>query len=361
VFIMSMIIILIASKYLTFGLVLALVVLSVWAVWPLLKAIGYMVSAPELMGHRTRALGAVAGLGLLLVIALGLVPARASAYAAGTVEPVVEAPVRTGEDGFLTTVVVGAGQAVTKDQPLFVLESPENRAELARAEARLKKAQAEFDRAITGSPAEEEVSRLAVERARAERDRAAERAAALTVRSPAAGVMVPPTSALEPENLAGRYFARGVMLGTVVSPDDLVVRVLVSDKEAAYLFHRMQDAHHDPDHPEAYVRVRGGGGTSVPARIVRIVPAGSRDMAKSSLSTATGGDITPDPDDTSGRKSLVPQFVIEVKAEDGAHADRTTARWVPGLRARVRFALPREPLFDQWWRKASQYLQGRLG
>jgi hypothetical protein len=84
-------------------------------------------------------------------------------------------------------------------------------------------------------------------------------------------------------------------------------------------------------------------------------------MAKSSLSTATGGDITPDPDDTSGRKSLVPQFVIEVKAEDGAHADRTTARWVPGLRARVRFALPREPLFDQWWRKASQYLQGRLG
>src|SRR5204862_3624227 len=45
-----------SPKYLTIGAVIAVVAGAAWIVWPILKGIGYLLTSPQLLGRRARAL-----------------------------------------------------------------------------------------------------------------------------------------------------------------------------------------------------------------------------------------------------------------------------------------------------------------
>jgi putative peptide zinc metalloprotease protein len=363
-FVMVSILMVVASRYLGLGMALAAVLVAVWVVWPLVKAVGFMVSAPQLIGHRPRAIGVTLGALALLLGVLGLVPAPAGSVASGVIGPAVQRPVRVPEGGFLVRAAAAPGAAVGADQALFEFESRELMTDLAMARARLKKAEAEYNKAsLRGTRPEERVAAREVENARAERDRLEQRAGALEILAPASGTFVVANpSVLDPANLEGRYFKRGTLLGFVSSLDDRIVRVAVSDKEAAYIFRQSDIAaalrRGEADTIELPVRIRVPGqfGETVRGHSARRVPAGSRDLPDASLGTAAGGAFAPDPDDSSGHRTLVPLFVLEIRG-DAALPES----WKPGLRASVRFDLPPEPLLSQWWRRAQQYVKGRLG
>jgi putative peptide zinc metalloprotease protein len=362
-FVMVSILFMIASRYLGLGMALAAVLIAVWVAWPVMKGIGFLMSSPQLVGHRPRAWGVtLAALGVVLFV-LGVVPAPAGSVAIGVIEASVHKPVRVAEAGFLVGAPAAPGARVEADRPLFVLESPELMTDLAMARARVKKAQAQYAHAsLRGTRSEERVAAREVQHFEAERDRILQRVANLELTAPAPGsFVVANPSLLDPSNLQGRYFKRGTLLGYVSSVDDLIVRVAVSDKEAAYLFRQSDIAaalrRGMADELEMPVRIRVPGefGQTIHGRSVRRFPAGSRDLPQPSLGTAAGGDIAPDPDDTSGQRTLVPLFMLEIKP------DSVPKGWKPGLRARVRFDLPKQPLLTQWWRTAQQYVKGRLG
>ncbi len=360
--VMVAIILLIASRYLSLGAVVAGTVLVVWFVWPLLKGVGYLASAPALIGHRARAVGAVGGMVAVLAAAVGAVPVPGAAYASGSIEPVTQSPVRVGEEGFLAQVLASPGAEVRQGDVLFVMSSPEAQTDLAVARARVRQAKAELDKASEKPQADQLLAQRSLERYEADLRRVMERVEALTVRAGVDGRFVPVASVgSDPANLEGRFCSRGVQLGNVATTGHLVVRLSVSDKDAAYIFRQTgMDGAAPPgtgDVPPSRVsiRVRGLAAEVVPGRITRKVPAGSRDMSEHSLSTTAGGDVAPDPNEPSGRRSLIPQFVVDVAPIE------PVLKWQPGLRARVRFSLPAEPLAQQWWRKLRQYLKGRLG
>jgi putative peptide zinc metalloprotease protein len=363
VFVMVSILLIVASKYLGLGMALAAVLIAVWVVWPLLKGIGFLLSSPQLMGHRPRAFAVTLVMIALVGVALGVVPAPAGTVALGTIEPSVHKPLRVGESGFLAEVRAAPGEVLKHDEPVFVLSSPELRTDLATAEARLDKAEAEYEKAdLRGTRAEARLAVREVDRARAERDRLAQRRHDLTLESPADGTFVVANAdIIDPANLNGRFFKRGTLIGYVSSLDDVVVRVAVSDKEAAYLFSQSDIAEGLKkgliENVDLAVRIRVPGrfGETVTGHFVRGVGAGTRELMDPALATATGGDIAPDPEDTSGRRTLLSQFILEIKP------DRAPEGWLPGLRARVRFDLPPEPLLKQWWRVAQQYVKGRIG
>ncbi|TVQ61632.1 MAG: PqqD family peptide modification chaperone [Phycisphaerales bacterium] len=364
IFILFAIVLLISTQYLTIGIALAVVAIAIMGVWPILKLIGYLAGSPKLSGHRARAVGVSLGALAIGVVALGLVPAPAAVYAAGAVEARRDAPVRVPESGYIDRVLVAPGQAVALGEPLFELRSPELRADVRTAEAGVMGALANLDAAAINSPAAEQIARGRLHVYQATLERLEERADALTVRAPVAGRFIaePGTN---PPDLVGLYADRGVKLGRVATTDDPIVRAFLADRDHAYAFGTTRpvelhpaSATTTPAEPASNLRrvayrVRGDAGRVVPARLLRTAPVGSRDLENPALATAVGGDVRLDPNDPDQRRTLTPQFLIELEPETA------NAGVGIGQRARVRLDLPRAPLAAQWWRRAMQYLESR--
>lgn len=348
------ILLIIASRYTTLGLVLAVVAGCVWLIWPMLKGIGYLASSPKLIGRRMRAITIVGGFVLVVSVLLGAIPMPAGGYASGVVEPMVRRPLRAVEPGIVARVLVEPGRMVRAGEPVFVLENEETTAALAGAKARLEQASAELDQAQVESAAKSRIARERLHVARATAEHAQRRVEDLVIRAPAAGRLVPASgTASDLRNLPGHYVQRGTLLGSIATTDTLVVRALVSDRQQAYLFPAGFDAQRERRSPRAKIRVRGRAGRVIPAAITRVQGAGMRTLETPALSARAGGDVLMDP--TNPKRTLVPHFTIElVPAGDDAvlHA---------GLRARVRIGIGSRPLIVQWWRRARQYLSGRLG
>lgn len=349
----------------TLGVILAAVMLVAVFIWPVLKGVGYLISSPVLMGRRTRAIGVTAAAVGGATVLVGVVPMPSSAYAPGLVEPAESAPLRAGESGFVREVLAAPDQSVQAGQTVIRLENPVVEAELGAARARLARARASLQKAIAQSQGERYLAERDVEAAEAEVRRLEARAAALEVAAPVGGLLVEAgTDFPDLRQAVGTFVERGYLFGTVQTgggPGELVVRVLVPDREYARLVAaglagpgRAEEAE-----PDIEVKVRGMADRTVRARIVRETQVGSRTLEEAALAAPSGGSILVDPRSTSGElRSLRPNFLLELRAADG---DSLPVSAQPGLRAMVRFILPPEPLLDRWGRRVQRYLAGRLG
>jgi len=358
IFITVSLLLFLTPKYLTLGAVMAASACAAWLVWPMLKSIAYLASEPKLMGRRGRAIGVSVGVLGLLAIVFGVVPFPAAGFGSGTVETVDRGVVRPKEDGFVRRVLVGVGQRVKAGEPLLELSNVDLEVEMKTARAKVGQAEAELDEAALKSATEIEVARRSLDKAQAEAARQTNRTAQMIVRSPVDGVVCASTgSALDLRQLEGRFVSRGMQLAEVRSLDRLVVRALVSDLDQAYVFRGRDPAAETPgDEVEgvrATVRVNGLVSATIPARIVRVGPAGTRRLPSGALSTSAGGDILLDPGDPKHERTLVPQFMIELEPTGDVELLR------PGQRARVRLGIAPEPLLWQAWRRAQQYFTAR--
>ncbi len=349
-FVTFSLILLVSSQYLALGTVLAVSAAAAWVVWPVLKALAYLAAEPRLMGRRGRAVAVSAGALALAVVVLGVIPFPAAGYGSGTVEPTEKSPVRAEDDGFITEVLAHAGDRVVKGQLIAALRNPEAVAERDGAAARERKAMAELDEATVKDPASVEVARRALEKARADLQRAQRRVDALSVVAPISGVLMPADgTAIDLNNSVGRFVARGALIAQVGSTDRLEVRAMVSDLDHAYVFRagaRPEDVH-------ATFRLRGLSGTESAAEVVRVGPSGTRTVSSEALSTHGGGDVAIDPTDPKAQRTLHAQFVVVVRTDDAPPT------MMPGQWARVRLGIAPEPLLVQAWRRTLQYFSMR--
>lgn len=340
-------------QYLTIGVVIAVVALFVWVIWPILKGFHFLFTAPMLVGRRARAVGIVFGFLLALALGLGLVPAPSAGYAGGVIEPLVQEPLRNTEQGFIDAVHVTVGQAVQAGDLILTLRNAEVQTTLFSAQALVERARADYDNSIDNSEIDRILSKHAVDFAQAGLDRARRQAQSLEVRATVAGrVINPPGSTIDFQDLPGRFLERGTLVGFVATTENLVVRCTISDRDQAYVFRgaTFEEASRVP----AAVRVKGDAGEVVPASVSRVAPAATRAVIRRALTSDAGGDTLLDPSDPKGETSLVPHFLVELAPV----APRAT--WQPGLRARVRFDLPNEPLASQWLRRFRQYLGEKI-
>lgn len=345
-------------KYLTLGAVMAVSAGLAWLVWPVLKAIGYLASEPKLMGRRGRAIAVSAGALAVLAVVFGIVPFPAAGFGSGTVETVDRGVVRSGEDGFVRRVLVSVGDRVRVGDPVVEMSNIELESEVLSARARVDRTRADFDEAALKSATELEVARRALIQAETELARGESRVALLTARATVDGVVCTSSgSALDLAQLEGRFVSRGTQLAEVRSLDRLVVRALVSDLDQAYVFRGRDPTVETPgervEGVRASVRVRGLSSGTIPARILRVGPAGTRRLPSGALSTAAGGDIVLDPNDPKRERTIVPQFMVELEPLGDVEFLR------PGQRARVRLGIAPEPLLWQAWRRAQQYFTAR--
>ena len=160
---------------------------------------------------------------------------------------------------------------------------------------------------------------------------AAEREADLVYRSPADGRLVVPNAA----DLPGRFINKGQLIGYVVQPRELTVRVALLQDDIALVRQSTKGVE---------VMLAGWGEKPIAARIRREVPGASTQLPTAALGSAGGGPIAVDPRDKQGVTTLRQVFQLDLTVPGEMRSEYL------GARVYVRFNHGWEPAGFQIYR-----------
>ena len=348
--ILAGILLLVAQKYITIGLVLAVFFAGVWVVWPLAKGVWYLLTNDKLSVRRARAIGVTLAAFVPLFVLLGWLPAPAAGYAPGVVRAANERTLRAVEDGFIRQVSALRGDKVEAGEVVVELENPRLEHALAIARARVLRAEANLDRAYAESPTEVPVARARLRYARRNLEEQERMREQLRLVSPVSGrITRGPLEDLDLDGAEGMFVRSGDALAVIADVNRLEIHAEVSDAETAYITRWGLPSDDGKDWAE--FRASGSADKVRRATIDRRIEQGTRTYEQIGITSEAGGDITLDPTDRN--RTLEPQFTIILSTDH-------TRGLRPGQRVRVRFPTVPEPLLSQWYRAARRYVDARL-
>jgi putative peptide zinc metalloprotease protein len=327
----------IAGEFFIVGVVLACRALATMALLPLGKAVRYLATSPRLHRHRRRALVVLSIAACAVVVFIVAVPVPFRSQAEGVVWLPEEALVRSGGGGFVRTLLAEPGSRVSRGAALIESRDPALEAQMALSEARVAELEASYAAQFMVNPSQADILRQQLRTEEAALDRVRERAAGLIARAGSDGVFVAPQAL----DMPGRFYRKGEMLGYVTDKADkadkapMLARVVVTQGEVDVV--RLAT-------DKVQVRLAQSMDRLLEGRIVRQVPAGESRLPSRALARQGGGQITVDPEDKQGTRTLerVFQFDVELPADQPLD--------LFGQRVHVRFDHPWEPLAMQWYR-----------
>ena len=341
IFILLAIALFIASEYLFVGVAIAIWGILTGVVRPIGKALWQVFAGPRLQHNRVRAVSVTCG--LLLVGATGLFAIPAPLYT--TTEGVVWLPdtanLRAGTSGFVRRLLVEPGRTVSIGEALVESEELTLSAALDILQAQVVELDAKLASQKFSDRVKAEITATELRHVQAELATVQTRAERLIARSRMEGIF----ALANPQDLPGRYFKEGQLIGYVLPPGSRIVRAAVKQDDIDLVRSRLRRVSVKPAEQVAAV---------VPARMVREVPAGRDELPSKALGGTGGGALATDPRDPQGTKTLqrVFQFDIELLSDESPAAF--------GSRAYVRFDHHWEPVGYQLWRKLRQLMLSRL-
>ena len=333
--VMVTIVMTVANRFFAIGVILAVWTAATGLVWPIARGLWGVFAGPGLARQRRRAVTVtVAGLGALAAASV-FVPFPLHTVAEGIVWLPEESMVRAGGDGFVERLAVAPGAAVIPGQIVLISSDPDRSASIWVEQAKvqaltLQYASEQFSDRVKGS-----ITRRQLEVEQSKLTDAERRVTELVSRSRASGNFV----VSQPNDLPGRYYKRGEVLGYVIPPDLRLARVLVGQSDVDLVRRHLVDA---------AVLAAGDLGRSFPARMVREVPAASDELPSKALAVEGGGAQPTNPRDHDTPRSLerMFQFDVEIPPEAASAAS--------GGHVWVRFDHGSEPLALQGWRRLRQ-------
>lgn len=327
----------VATKYFVIG-----VLIAIWSLWsgiglPVWKMVAHVFTSPQLHGNRQRAVRiTVAGFAALFLL-LFVIPAPHHVNAQGVVWLPEEAHVRAGTDGVITRLAAEEGSLVKRGTLLAEAANPVLQAEVDQLSGRLREMQAEADVELAGDRVKRQISqdgwrevatRLAVQQ---------QRLGDLELTAGTEGRFV--LTAAPAADLPGRFVQKGTLVGYVTPGFAEVARLAVPQDDVELVRDRLRSVR---------FRLASMPGKSWDARIVRIIPGGTRELPSEALSALNGGSIPTDPNDTKGKTALNRVFLFDI-------ALPAELRRAPfGTRVHVRLQLGWEPLGWQMMRRGRQ-------
>jgi putative peptide zinc metalloprotease protein len=277
--------------------------------------------------QRLRVATAVLALALAAMLAL---PLPQQTVALGVVWPAERAQLRAGSDGFVALVHRHDGERVEAGELVLELADPRLAAQRERQAARIEALESELFGALPADPARSADLEAALQAARAEASRLAERMAGLQVRAAVAGTLALPQAA----DLLGRHQRQGRLLGQVLTGEPPLVRVALPEDRALVLRQRLQ---------RVDARLADAPGRRHQARLQRDAVAAVHELPSAALGQRHGGRIDTDPADAEGLRTVQPVVLIDVQLDAAPVGVERL-----GTRAWVRFDEGRSPLAAQW-------------
>lgn len=321
------------------------VILASWAVYnqifkPIIASTKYLVANFQLQFRRQRT-AAVTVVPLALLIVILSVPMPLSTRTQGVVWVGDDAQVVAGVGGIIESVRVASGTEVKKGDVVLQLSNPALETDLQilqlkQSELRTTQALAKQSSRVEGEMALLDHDLVASQMSALQADQNA-----LTVRSPATGVIV----FSNPHELEGNYVGEGDLLAFVVQQHQSTIRTVINQSNVGKLSTGIQSAE---------VMLASQMGTVYTASIVRETPAGGYKLPSAALGRAFGGPIRTDLSDESGLTAESELFQLDLALPVETVTDGL------GGRAFVKLYHGNESLLKQWSRKMRQLLLARL-
>lgn len=325
----------IASRLFFIGVVLAIAAVAATLVWPLFNGIKYVLSNPQLARHRQRALAvsaAAAGAVLVLFVAIPLPYATISE---GIVWVGDQSTLRALVDGTVKSVEVPSGTRVEAGTVLVRLEDPilvakRNVLQTELDELQLRLEAVPLDDAVQANLLREQIRHTDGELADTDRQ-----LSQLTLTAPHNGRFYV-TNATD---LPGQFLHRGDLVGYLLTDDEPIIRTVVAQADAD-LVRRRTD--------RIDIRLADQPDRTMPAEMLREVPAALAEIPHLALATTGGGSVVLDPDHTDKPRPLETLFHFDLQA--------TNSHLPPllGERVYIRFDHGTEPIA---WRLARDIRQ----
>ena len=341
IFIMFVIILFIAGKFFTIGVLLAIWAVATQVVMPVGKNLAFLLNSPNLRRQRGRALTTSAFLALAVAALLFVVPAPSWTRAEGVIWVPEEAQVRAGTDGFVERLLAPLDGEVVRGQPLIQAEDPFLPTRVAVLRAQLRELVAQYDAALPTDRVQAALIREEMSAVEAGLQRSREREAELVLRSSANGRFVVPNAA----DLPGRFVTKGQLVGYVVEPKRLTARVALAQDDIAQVRQRTRAVE---------VMLAGWGADPVPAKIRSEVPGASAQLPSAALGSTGGGRFAVNPSDGKGVTTLDRVFQLDLALPPEAQSAYL------GARVFVRFDHGWEPAGLQIYRALRRLLLRRF-
>ena len=324
----------VGAKSFVLGALAALFVVISMFILPLWRTARELLGAASPGNNRARAAMVLTGLAVMTVVVTFVFPVPQSTLAQGVVWLPDQAKVRTEVDGFVREILVSDGEQVEAGQTLVILEDSALLADREAVRSQLERTLVERYKALAVSSERAQKMETEIARLRANLETAEEKIAALTVRSKVAGRLVMPLQ----QDLPGTFVRQGTNLGNIFGVNDVVIRAVVPEYDAALVRQKSQ---------RITVRMSDRIAETHRATLLRDVPAATNELPSAALGDRGGGWQVVDPKDKDGLRALEPVVVLDLTVP-------TTALQRSGARAWVRFEHGTSPLVNQWYRRLRQ-------
>jgi len=343
-FIVTAILLFVASKLPFIGMLLAAAALTAWLLAPLGKFFKYLATSNELTRVRARAMGTVAATLAAVVVLIGFVEVPDRERMEGVVEPLELAFVHPRADGFVRGYLPSDRNVQVGSSVLIEAESP-------TLEARLKVLLAERDslearRRLAQSEDVSEAQSLTKALSALDRriDDARQELAALKLDPPISGRWISP----QVERLEGTYAKRGQKIGIVAS-DEVVILAVVKQSASALAYEELNVGQ------ACEIRVKGRPDLKLTGTVIQRLPAGQKNLPSRALGYAVGGSVQTVLEDPKGLEAREPFFLVRIAPDT-----RSDVKLLTGQRVVVRVSMAPKPLAAQWWRAILQLVQRRF-
>lgn len=342
-FIAVAIVLLVATNYFFFGILLAL-----WSAWgmllqPLWRHARYLVTDAALEGRRQRAIAIVGSAVVAVLLFVGFVPAPDWTMTEGVIWMPETSRVRAPVACFGAEVRVPPGTRVRAGDELLTCSDPELDAQRAQLVERKREIESRVALATTADRVQTQIAYSELTHVDERLVDIDLRREAMTMKSPHDGEF----TMVSPGDYPGRYLTRGDVAAYVLDPARYTLLAVVPQAEVDLVRRHTR---------EVELRSVDRIWNLLPAHIVREVPAATSELPSMALSLVGGGKIGLDPTTPSGSepKALAPLFQFELAFASSA------APKALGNRVHVRFVHYDKPLAAQWYRGVRQLFLKRF-
>lgn len=333
--IMLVIVMFLINKYLILGVVLALWALVQQFVLPAFKFSRYLSTAPELDEKRSRVLGGVVASVAAAALILFAVPLPDSTRADGVVWVPEQGQLFSESGGFVSEVLVEPGTHVTRGEALLKLVNPELDRDLAALEAEVKVLSIETSRARETGAVDYALTRNDLLVKQAELDEEKRVKESRIVRAGSNGTFVVPQTS----NLIGAHYSKGDLIGHIVDPSQLIVRVVVPEGQSGPMHQGIR---------KAGVRLAENMSRTIPATVQSETPSANNRLPSAALGAMGGGGIAVATSDPDGLTTVEKIFHLQLSLP------KDTAVFGVGERAYVQLRHEAQPLGTRWYRSLQQ-------
>ena len=300
-------------------------------VLPIVKGCYQLFKGAGVAYSTARALAISGSVLLGLMLALWVIPLPHHTVAEGVLWSPEHAIIRAQTGGFVEAVLVASGAELQDGQAVLKAQDPELEAKELAQRARVEEVQAQFDAAWGDDQAHALQLQETLNHEKAALARVLDEQQKLWLHSHTSGRFL----IQEPNDLPGRWLAKGDVVGYVQNGEPLRIRVVVDQDHIDEV--RMATQSVRIKLPQAF-------GDDWSASLIREVPAADKALPSSALGQQGGGDIVLDPQDEEGVKTLQSYFEFELLPQDSIPYQFL------GSRVYVRFEHPMEAIGFRWWR-----------